>query len=64
MTIVLTEVNTSPSNIVSIPRQADSDQQLVELWLHGRSVHTQRAYRADVERFLEFASMSLAQVTQ
>ncbi len=27
------------------------DDQLIELWLHERSPHTQRAYRADVERF-------------
>jgi integrase/recombinase XerD len=27
------------------------DQELIEVWLHGRSPHTQRAYRADIERF-------------
>jgi integrase/recombinase XerD len=27
------------------------DQKLIEVWLHGRSSHTQRAYRADIERF-------------
>ena len=31
---------------------ANSDAQLLEIWLHGRSRHTQRAYRADVEHFL------------
>ncbi len=31
--------------------QASSDDQLLEIWLHGRSSHTQRAYRADAERF-------------
>ena len=31
--------------------QAHSDDQLIGIWLHGRSVHTQRAYRADVARF-------------
>lgn len=36
-----------------IPKQADSDAQLVDLWLHGRSRHTQRAYLSDVERFIE-----------
>jgi integrase/recombinase XerD len=36
-----------------LPRQAETDQQLIDLWLHGRSRHTQRAYRADVNRFLE-----------
>lgn len=44
-------------------RQADSDRQMVELWLHGRSKHTQRAYRSDVDRFLSFVAKPLAQVT-
>ena len=30
--------------------QAASDDQLIALWLHGRSPHTQRAYAADVAR--------------
>ena len=29
--------------------QACSDAHLIEIWLHGRSLHTQRAYRADIE---------------
>ncbi len=33
------------------PPSASSDDQLLEIWLHGRSRHTQRAYRADIERF-------------
>jgi len=40
-----------------------SDVHLVSLWLHGRSVHTQRAYRADVARFTSFAGKPLRQVT-
>ena len=32
------------------PAQAHTDGQLVSLWLHERSPHTQRAYRADIER--------------
>lgn len=43
--------------------QATSDDRLVKLWLHGRSVHTQRAYRADAERFRSFAGKPLQQVT-
>src|SRR4051812_17298281 len=31
-------------------RQADSDEQLISLWLHGRGPQTVRAYRADVAR--------------
>ena len=53
MTALLAQVNPTP--VVSvIPAQATSDEQLIELWLHGRSQHTQRAYRADAERFLRF----------
>jgi integrase/recombinase XerD len=36
---------------------------LIELWLHGRSSHTQRAYRADVARFRAGAGKGLARVT-
>ena len=38
--------------------QAHSDDQLVAIWLHGRSTHTQRAYRADVARFRRGAMFS------
>ncbi len=43
--------------------RADSDTHLLEIWLHGRSTHTQRAYRADVGRFLESAGKPLLAVT-
>ena len=46
-----------------VPRQAESDQQLIELWLHGRSRHTQRAYRADAERFLIAVEKPLHRIT-
>lgn len=39
------------------------DGQLVELWLNGRSPHTQRAYRGDIERFRARAGKPLALVT-
>ena len=45
------------------PRQAATDQQLIALWLHGRSPHTQRAYRVDAGRFLASVGKSLVQVT-
>ena len=51
-----------PSDPV-LPSQAESDAQLLELWVHGRSRHTQRAYRADAERFLLAVSKQLNQVT-
>ena len=46
-----------------IPEQASSDEQLMDLWLHGRSRHTQRSYRHDAERFLNVMGKSLHQVT-
>jgi integrase/recombinase XerD len=33
-------------------RQATTDEQLIELWLHGRSPHTQKAYRKDIRTFV------------
>jgi len=36
---------------------------VIELWLHGRSEHTRRAYRADVDRFRRFIPKPLSQVT-
>jgi site-specific recombinase XerD len=45
------------------PVQADHDRQLIEVWLHGRSRHTQRAYAADVERLLLETGKPLAALT-
>ena len=42
-----------------ISRQAQTDEQLIELWLHGRSRHTQRAYRADAARFFRYVAKPL-----
>jgi integrase/recombinase XerD len=55
-------VPVTPTALV-VPKQADSDQQLIDLWLHGRSRHTQRAYRADAMRFLEATGKVLHQIT-
>ena len=49
---------TLPSN-----REASSDEQLLKLWLHGRSPNTQRAYGSDVSRFRSFVGKSLHAVT-
>ena len=50
------------ADLLSVP-QASSDEQLIEIWLHGRSLHTQRAYRADVERFRSRAGKPFRQLT-
>src|ERR1039457_2871555 len=43
--------------------QTPSDDQLVAFWLPGRSVHPQRAYRADVARSRRGAGKPLPSVT-
>lgn len=45
------------------PRQADNDSQLITLWLHGKSHHSQRAYTADVQRLLAATQKPLAEIT-
>jgi integrase/recombinase XerD len=60
----MSEIATSRAPI-SAPalQQAHSDAQLLEIWLHGRSLHTQRAYRADIARFRRGAGKPLPSVT-
>ena len=53
----------APRVPAQLARQAHSDAQAVDLWLYGRSPHTQRAYRADVGRFMVFAGKPLPQIT-
>ena len=45
-----------------IPKQADNDQELIKLWLHGKSRHTQRYYKSDVEHFFKHTHKLLNQV--
>ena len=39
--------------------QAHNDQQLIALWLHGKSAHSQRAYMVDVEKFFGYVGTPL-----
>jgi integrase/recombinase XerD len=43
--------------------QAQTDAQLLELWLFGRSPHTRRAYRREAARFRAHAGKPLPRVT-
>lgn len=52
--------NAQPVEVIS--QQANSDQQLIALWLHGKSRHTQRAYATDVERLLAFVGKPLSSI--
>ncbi len=58
----ITEIIAAPDHATEQGRASDDDE-LVEIWLHGRSEHTMRAYRADVERFRVRAGKPLARVT-
>jgi len=51
------------ADVLAPVAQVDGDSQLLELWLHGRSEHTQRAYSADVDNFLGFVRKPLRTVT-
>jgi len=42
---------------------SETDRRLVEMWLHGRSTHTQRGYRRATTRFLRFVVKPLSEVT-
>ena len=54
----------APPRAVAVrPVQADSDDHLIDLWLHGRSPGTQRAYAADVLAFRARVGCTLPQVT-
>jgi integrase/recombinase XerD len=57
-----TAIITTAANVI-MPRQADSDDHLIDLWLHGRPVTTATAYRADVTRFLGIVAKSPQDVT-
>ena len=49
--------------LAAIPTQARSDAELLALWLHGRSAHTQRAYQRAVGRFVHSVRKPLPAVT-
>lgn len=57
------ELVPSETTALVVPQQAESDQQLIDLWLHGRCRHTRRAYRADSGRFLEAVKKPLHRVS-
>lgn len=57
-----TKIDPLPTQAAEQANGADDDE-LVKIWLHGRSEHTVRAYRADVERFRIRAGKPLARVT-
>ena len=49
--------------VVRIPQQAKSDEQLIGLWLHGRSKHTIKGYMNDIKLFRQNKNKSLKTTT-
>ena len=64
-------MNASPTHPKSVgglaphqlPQQAETDEQLIHLWLHGRPENTRRAYMLDVIKFREHARKPLRAAT-
>ena len=51
-----------PTDAVAFPvrrAEAGNSAQIIDLWLHCRSKHTQRAYRREVEQFLAYVTVEL-----
>ena len=63
--IILHSASAVDEGGITVPasRQASTDEQLLKLWLHGRSPNTQRAYGRDASRFRSFVGKSLQAVT-
>jgi len=57
------DTGTPQSPVVRIPQQAESDEQLIHLWLHGRSKHTVKGYTNDMSIFREKVNKSLRTIT-
>lgn len=60
MTTAIVQANT---NTIQIQQQAATDQQLVALWLHGKSTHSQRSYSRHVDNMLSFVGKPLQAIT-
>lgn len=56
-------VPVTPPPDTALPAQAESDEQVIALWLHGKSAHSRRAYAADVTRLQVALPKPLAEIT-
>jgi integrase/recombinase XerD len=62
-TLVVIDTPSLPVPVYATPVQAESDDHLIELWLHGRSAGTQRAYAADIASFRAYVRQPLRDLT-
>ena len=57
------DTGTPQSPVRRIPQQAENDEQLIGLWLHGRSKHTIKGYTNDIKHFFQNINKSLRSIT-
>lgn len=60
--VILRSPDSGSEDLGPITQQADSDEQLIEIWLHGRPQNTQQAYRREVQRFLDAVDRPLRSI--
>ena len=61
---ITTQDDSAPqSRVARIPQQAKSDNQLIRLWIHGRSKHTIKGYTNDIKLFFQRLNKSLQTTT-
>ncbi len=61
-TMAIHDLASEPAPAVT-PPQAETDAQVIVMWLHGRSRHTARAYGTDARAFLAHSGKPLRAVT-
>lgn len=59
----ITDSSTPQSGADVVVKQANTDEQAIALWLHGRSPHTQKAYSGDVIRVFSYIQKPLRLIT-
>ncbi|MBI1249042.1 tyrosine-type recombinase/integrase, partial [bacterium] len=60
--VILRSPESSSEVLGPINQQADNDEQLIEIWLHGRPKNTHQAYRREIQRFLDAVDKPLRSV--
>ncbi|MEW4453044.1 tyrosine-type recombinase/integrase [Bremerella sp. JC817] len=60
--VILRSPESSSEVLGPINQQADNDEQLIEIWLHGRPKNTQQAYSREVRRFLDAMNKPLRSI--
>lgn len=60
--VILHSPETDGEILGPVAPQTDNDDQLIKLWLHGRPRHTQRAYRREVQQFLDAVDKPLRSI--